>query len=432
MPRIFIIVMTMISLWLLPGPAEAQGQIKEGQRLTLRDGIAIALQNHPSIKAARSTVDISQSRVGQARANYYPQVNFTSSYDRLSPASQSGGTIIARGAYDDYRNTFTATQNIYDFGRTSSQVSIQQYNTESSQSDLQDVTDQVVFNVQQSYYALLQAERNQTVAVATVKQFEQHLAQAKGFYDVGTRALFDVTKAEVDLSNARLNLIRAENSVRLARVNLNNSIGMPNAPNYTIEDNLSYQPYLLTFDEAVKRAYEDRPDLKSLIARREAAEQSISLARSSHYPYLTGNANYGWTGDRFDDQENGWGIGASLNFPVFSGFLTKYQVDEAKANLRVIQANESVLRQNIMLSVQQASLNMREAEERITTAALTVRQAEENLNIANGRYQAGVGSPIEVTDALVNYNNAQTAYNQALYDYKVAQASMDRAIGVKY
>lgn len=430
MPRIFIIVITTV--FYLSLPMETHSQVKEGQQLNIQQSINIALQNHPSIKAARSNVDINQSRVGQARANYYPQLNYASSYDRLSPATQPGGNIIGRGAYDDYRNTFTASQNIYDFGRTSSQVRIQQYNTESSRSDLQDITDQVIFNVQQAYYSLLQAERNRVVALDTVKQFEQHLAQAKGFYEVGTRALFDVTKAEVDLSNARLNLIRAENSVRLARVSLNNAMGVPNAPGYTIEDNLSYKPYLLTFEEAIKRAYEDRPDLRSLVARREAVEQTISLARSSYFPFLTGNASYGWTGNKFSDQENGWGVGASLNFPIFSGFLTKYQVDEAKANLRVFKANEDVLRQNILLSVQQASLNMREAEERITTAALTVRQAEENLNIANGRYQAGVGNPIEVTDALVNFNNAQTAYNQALYDYKVAQASMDRAIGVKY
>lgn len=430
MPRLFILVIT--TFFFLSFPMETHGQVKEGQQLNLQQSITLALQNHPSIKAARSTVDINQSRIGQARSNYYPQVNFTSAYDRLNPATQPGGNIVGRGAYDDYRNTFTASQNIYDFGRTSSQVKIQQYNTASSRSDLQDVTDQVIFNVQQTYYALLQAERNRVVAVATVKQFEQHLAQAKGFYEVGTRALFDVTKAEVDLSNAKLNLIRAENSVRLARVNLNNAMGVPNAPNYSIEDNLSYQPYLLTFEEAVKRAYEDRPDLRSIIAKREAAEQSISLARSSYLPFLTGNANYGWTGNNFSEQNSGWDIGASLNVPIFTGFLTKYQVDEAKANLRVFQANEDVLRQNILLSVQQASLNIREAEERITTASLTVKQAEENLNIANGRYQAGVGNPIEVTDALVNYNNAQTAYNQALYDYKVAQASMDRAIGVKY
>ncbi|MEN6466833.1 MAG: TolC family protein [Syntrophaceae bacterium] len=430
MPRLFILVIT--TFFFLSFPMETHSQVKEGQQLNLQQSITLALQNHPSIKAARSTVDINQSRIGQARSNYYPQVNFTSAYDRLNPATQPGGNIVGRGAYDDYRNTFTASQNIYDFGRTSSQVKIQQYNTASSRSDLQDVTDQVIFNVQQTYYALLQAERNRVVAVATVKQFEQHLAQAKGFYEVGTRALFDVTKAEVDLSNAKLNLIRAENSVRLARVNLNNAMGVPNAPNYSIEDNLSYQPYLLTFEEAVKRAYEDRPDLRSIIAKREAAEQSISLARSSYLPFLTGNANYGWTGNNFSEQNSGWDIGASLNVPIFTGFLTKYQVDEAKANLRVFQANEDVLRQNILLSVQQASLNIREAEERITTASLTVKQAEENLNIANGRYQAGVGNPIEVTDALVNYNNAQTAYNQALYDYKVAQASMDRAIGVKY
>lgn len=431
MPRMIAIAAITLFLLSLPAFAQTEPRITEGRHLNLQQSIAVALQNHPGIKAARSTVEMNQSRISQAQANYYPQVDFSSSYHRINSATQPGGYILGQ-TYSDYASRFTATQNIYDFGRTSSKVRIQQYNTEASRSDLQDVTDQVIYNVQQAYYTLLQAERNRAVAVDTVRQFEQHLAQAKGFYEVGSRALFDVTKAEVDLSNARLNLIRAENSVRLSRISLNNSMGVPDAPNYTIEDNLSYRPYLLTFEEAVKRAYDDRPDLKSLVAKREAAERSISLARSSYLPYLTGNANYGWTGNTFSDQESEWDVGASLNIPIFSGFLTKYQVEEAKANLRVARANEDVLRQNILLSVQQASLNMREAEERIAAAALTVRQAEENLNIANGRYQAGVGNPIEVTDALVNYNNAQTTYNQALYDCKVAQASMDRAIGVKH
>jgi len=428
--RRFLFVITLTLTFCLP--SGTWGQIKEEQSLNLEQSIRLALKNHPSIKAASSQYDINQSRVGQAKAAYYPDVNFASSYNRLSTATQSGGQLIGQGPYDSYRSTFTLTQNIYDFGKTASQVRIQRLNTDSARSDLEDISDQVVLNVQQAYYTALQAERNRVVAQDTVKQFEEHLAQAKGFYEVGTRAFFDVTKAEVDLSNARLNLIRAENSVRLARVTLNNAMGTPNAQNYTLEDNLSYKPYLLTLEEAIQRAYKERPDLRSIIAKREAAEQSISLARTSYFPFVTGNANYGWTGSNFSEQENGWGIGAALNFPLFTGFLTKYQVEEAKANLRLFQASEDLLRQNILLSVQQAALNIKEAEERISTAALTVRQAEENLAIANGRYQAGVGNPIEVTDALVNFNNSRTTHNQALYDYKVAQAAMDRAIGVRY
>jgi outer membrane protein TolC len=157
----------------------------------------------------------------------------------------------------------------------------------------------------------------------------------------------------------------------------------------------------------------------------------MKSANASYYPYLTASANYGWTGGDFPLNE-GWAAGATLNFPIFNGFLTKYQVAEAKANLNVVNSNIEFIRQAITLDVQQAFLNLLESRQRIATAELTVRQATENLELANGRYAAGVGNPIEVTDALVNASNAQTNYNQALYDYKIAQASMDKATGVRY
>jgi outer membrane protein TolC len=127
--------------------------------------------------------------------------------------------------------------------------------------------------------------------------------------------------------------------------------------------------------------------------------------------------------------EHGWNVGAVLSFPVFSGFLTKYQVEEAKANLDVLRANEEALRQQVFLDVQQAYLTLRAAEEAIPTAKLGVEQAQENLDIANGRYAAGVGNPIEVTDAEVSLANARLAYIQALYADRVAQASLEKAMG---
>ncbi len=408
-------------------------QAASSQIFDLEQCIDIALKNHPSILAARGIVEVNNSRIGEAKSNYLPQVSFTSSYDRINPAPPSTSfSPNQTGAYDDYRNIFAFTQNIYDFGRTSSQVDIQKSNYESSRFDLENVRNQAVFNVKQAYFTLLQAGRNRDVAQDTVKQFELHLEQARGFYQVGKRALFDVTKAEVDLSNARLNLIQAENSVSIAHVTLNNALGMPDAAPYEIVDILIYQPYGLTLEDAINQAFTNRPDLLSVLAKKAAAEQTISYARSGHYPFLTGNASYGWIGASLGDQQTDWSIGAALNFPIFTGFLRKYQVDEAQANLRVLNANENTIRQNIISDVQQAFLSMREAEERTFVGALTVRQAEENMTIATGRYVAGVGNPIEVTDALVNLNNARTTYNQALYDSKTAQARMDLVIGIHY
>lgn len=423
----FLLFLTFIA----PIRGNAEEIIKKGETITLERCIGIAFKMHPSIIAATGTIGANIGRVGQAKANYYPQVNWSSSYSRVSPAAGAGSSLGGTtGAFDDYSTGVNLSQNIYDFGKTPTQVKVQNLNLDSSRSDLENVSEQVVFNVKQAYYGVLQAKRNRDVSTETVKQFQQHLERAREFFRVGTKPKFDVIKAEADLSNAKLNLIRAENALRLAAVILNNAMGIPRAPEYILEDNLSFRKYEITFEDAIAEAYKNRPDLKSLGAKREAAEESIALAKTGYYPVLTGNAAYNWAGEEFP-LERGWNVGAVFSVPLFSGLSTKYQVEEAKANLNVLKANEESLRQNIFSDVQQAYLNLKEADERIPAAEWNVKQAQENFEVANGRYAAGVGNPIEVNDADIGLINARTAYIQALYDHKVALASLEKAMGLK-
>ena len=175
----------------------------------------------PNILAATGVVDASRSRVGQSQANYYPQINLTAGYSRISPLSGTDSTGSARtssGNFDQYSSSASLRQNIYDFGRTRTQVKIQNLNLDSSRADLENVSEQTVLNVKQAYYGVLEAIRNVAVAVESVKQFQLHLEQAKGFFEAGTKPKFDVTKAQVDLGNAKLNLINAENSLKISRV----------------------------------------------------------------------------------------------------------------------------------------------------------------------------------------------------------------------
>ncbi len=428
----------LLAALMLPCGAGAEEIIRKGELLTLERAVAIASERHPNISAARSSVDAAQSRVGQAKAGYYPQIDMTAGYSRIKPATSSGsqaqGTDTTFGSsgssFDQYSGSIALKQNLFDFGKTKTQVAIEGYNLDATRDDLSGITDVVVFNVKQSYFSVLKAKRTRDVAEETVSQFVRHLDQAKGFFEVGTKPKFDVTKAEVDLSTAKLNLIRAENARRVALVSLNNALGIPDAPEYLIEDNLSFQKYAISYDEALEKAYKSRPDMTALHARKLAAEKAVVLAEKGYFPFLTGSAAYTRSGESFP-LNNGWSVGATLSFPIFSGFLTKNLVEEARANLNAIRANEESLRQNILLEVKQAYLGLAEAEERIANAELTVRQATENLEIANGRYAAGVGNPIEVTDAEVSLSNAKTEHIGALYDYRISRASIEKAIGMR-
>jgi outer membrane protein len=424
-----------------PGKKDLSGGgiMTAGEMLTISRCLDIALKKNPNILAAMNTVEINRSRVGEARSNYYPQISATGSYSRISPVPGTAAAPLGiRERFNQYSGSVNLNQNIYDFGKTSSSVDVSKYNFESSRSDLNTSQDTIILGVKQAYYGVLQAMRNRDVAADVIKQFQLHLDQAQGFYEVGTKAKIDVIKAEVDLSNAKLSLINVGNALKIAWVTLNTAMGVPDPPEYTIEDNLSFQQYAITLEEATTRAFENRPDLQSVIAKRQSAEANISLATSGHYPVLSGNASYLAGAQDIPPStlaqgglEHGWEVGVALTIPLFSGFLISHQVAEAKSNLYVLKANEETLRQQILLDVRQAYLNLQAAEASISTADLAAKQAKENLDLANGRYTAGVGSPIEVSDAFATYVTAQATYTGTLYNYKIAQASIEKAMGAR-
>jgi outer membrane protein TolC len=415
---------------LLPLVTSAAEEIKPGETLDLSRCIAISLKNHPTIKGAAGSLNASQSKISQARSGYYPQADLSSGYSRIHPSGTSGNLGSWNTSYDNYQGSLNLNGTILDFGKTSVQTDVQSLGAEAARADLDNTTSQVVLGVKQAYYGILQSMQSRDAYAQEVAQFRQHLDQAKKFYEVGTKPKTDVTKAEVDLSQARLNLLKADNSLRIARISLNNAMGVPDAPAYEVEDSTAYQDYPIDLATALSRGYEARPDLVSATAKREAAERSIDLARTGYYPVLSGNAGYGWTGQDFPLDKQ-WTVGAALNFPLFSGFLTRSQVEEARANLIVAKANEDNIRQGIRFEVEQAYYTLKNAREGIVLAEVSVEQAKENRELAQGRYEAGVGNSIEAADAVVLEINSKTANANALYYYRLSIANLERAMGVK-
>jgi len=421
------IILIIIFIFLLPLMAKAIEPAVENTTYNLEQCISIALEKHPSLKASAGAIKVNESKVGQAQANYYPQVDLSTSYQRSGSISTPGNTL---NSYDQYSTGVNLGITLFDFGKTTTQVKIQDLNVNASRADYENVKAQIVQNVKNAYYNLLQTQRNLIVAVDTMQQFQQHLDQANAFFHIGTKPKFNVTKAQVDFGNAKLSVLKAENAVRAARITLKDVMGIPENADFAIVDNLDFQKRELKLNDILNKAYSNRPDLSSIIAKREAAESSIELAQKGYFPTLSGSAGYGYSGTDFP-LGNGWNAGATLSFPLFSGLSTKYQVDEANANLEILKANEASIRQAISLDVQQAYLNAQDAAEQISVAEMTVLQATENYDLASGRYRTGVGSPIEVADATITLNNARAALNSALYNNKIAQAALEKSIGAK-
>lgn len=420
-------VFYVVLLFLFFSPnAWATGMISKGDVLTLERCLQIALKNHPAISAAKSGILQAESRIGQARSGYYPQVNLQSGYSRVGPAP----TALRSDPYNYYSNALHLNQTLFDFGKTWTQVDISTLNRESARADFQDVLASVVFGVKEAYYAVVKARMSEKVAAETVIQFQQHYEIAKLFFETGKSSKIDVTSAEVNVSNARISLLSAQNGLRIARVTLNRAMGISQAPEYDIQEEFQMETEGISFQDALLLAYENRPELISTARKNEALEKGVLLNKKGYLPVLAGSASYGYAGDD-TALDRAWNVGLTLTFPLFSGLSTKYAVEEAQAGLDIARANEDALRQIIHLEVESAYLNRKEAFERIEAGRIMVRQAEETLELAQGRYRTGVGSSIEITDAMIKLNNAKMTYITAMSDFSVAQAFLEKAIGAK-
>jgi outer membrane protein TolC len=312
--------------------------------------------------------------------------------------------------------------------------------TLSLERDAERISQEVVLNVKQSYYALLAAKKLVEVAQKTVEQTEDHLKQAEAFFRTGSKPRYDVTRAEVEVNNAKLGLINAKNGVRIRTIALNNAMGIDPGKATEIVEALPAVPALPTLEQAQIDALKNRPDMKKTEADIEAARARVRAEQSNYLPTLSANAAYNWAngstemgpflGTMFkDDVQNSWNAGIMLTLPLFQGGLTKGRVGEARANLLALEAQREVMKQSILLEVNQAFADLESAAARVEVMEKTLQKARENLDIAQGRYKAGVGPYIEVTDAQLSSVNSETDHIKALYDYHLAIAQLLKAMG---
>jgi len=268
------------------------------------------------------------------------------------------------------------------------------------------------------------------VDLETVAQAMEHLNQAQAFYKAGTVPQYDVVDAEVSVANDSVNLITAENGLKIARVQLENAVGMPLPNNFELSDILEVTYVKIGIQEALDTAMANRPELLASEAQVEAGRSLLTSAWTSNLPNVLATGAYNWRGLTVNPLYSGWNIGVTVSLPIFQGFALDAGIDQAKANLKSAQASNDLVMQSMILDVEQQEYALQEAGQKILAARKLVQQAEEALRLAVARYNSGTGSAIETTDAEVTLANARITYIQSLYDYSVSYARLQRAMGV--
>ena len=424
-----------IQLQVQAAPSSQSSPSPTGKLLTIEDAVRIGLDNHPRIKSASERIGSQEAVLGQQMSAYYPTVSLNNRY-QTSQSSTNGG---ADEASESFSSQALFNMTLYNFGKREGNVQAARETLNSVKQDYTTTTQDVVLAIKQAYYVYLGTQEVVRVRRETVRSRELLVRQARGFYEVGTRARIDVARAEANLYGAQADLIAAENNVKIAWVTLRNAMGSPRLPEQPVAADSPEVEMSMNLAGARNVAFDSRSELKSFDALRKASDQLIATARRGHLPDLNFDATYGrrhvsneTVGDRtlntFPLQPT-WSVGLSLIIPIFDGFRTTNRVEETLHNYYNIKAQEEERRQLIALDVEQSYLRVVEFQERINATESAARAAKENLDLAQGRYQVGVGSIIEVTDAETLYTESQTTYIRTIYEYKIADAQLARAMG---
>lgn len=390
--------------------------------LSLSDSVALALKNNPSIKMAQSDKDKSKWSVSEAQAGRMPTVSLGNSYS-LKDHNPAGT--------DDLSGSLRMNWQLYSGGRVEGQIDQAKRGVGVADLGVEKTKQQLKLDTTTAYFTILQTKNLVEVNQQSVSNLQEHLNSVQAKYDVGVVAKSDVLRAEVELANAQQNLIKAQNNYDLAVAGLLNTMTIDPGTELALTDTLSYNKYDKTLDDSLQAA-QTRPDVAQAEENVKISETAVKMAKSGKLPSVSLSASNGWNGSVLPGSgDDDWSVGLSASWSIFDAGSTSAKVKQADASLDKAKEQLVQVKNSAALEVRQNYLSMQEAEKRIDTNKVAVGKAEEDLVIAREKYNAGVGTNLDVIDAQLALTQAKTNEIQALFDYNVNVAKIDKAIGLK-
>ena len=408
--------------------------------LTLSEALRTARERAPQLLQARAQTAAARARIDQAGSGLWPQVQAQASYGRSTRNfAASGAQSALPGAGDssfDTEGTYalglSATQLLWDFGRTSGQRDAASA-TASAQGATETVTERQIALDVRTAYADAQAQKHLLgVATETLENQARHRSQIEAFIDAGTRPPIDGLQARTEHANARVALVNAENAYRSAKARLNLARGEVDAAAWDVADALpdAVAREDAALDVLMGDAEAQSAELKALAARVNAQQQSLTATEGAYWPIFDATTGLTEGGPGLTEMVWNWTGAVRLTWPLYQGGLTTAQASAARAELTGLTAQLEGARQQLRLRVEQARLGVRGGKAALEASAEALTSARERLRMAEGRYETGLGSAIELSDAQLAVTNAAAQQVRAERDIALARAQLAFALGL--
>jgi len=411
---------------------------------TLEKSIKEAFLNNWSLKAKAEKITQSEDIKKQARADFFPKLSTSYGYTRLSeaptidlalPLPVPGGGRFPVGTRDNYQWKGTITQPLFTGFALLSSYDLAKLGIDQARLEVELEKLDLALRVKEAYFGILKAEKALGVAREAVASLKSHVKVAQNFYDVGMIPVNELLKAEVELSNARHDLVRAQNGVHLARASFNTVLSRPIDAPVKVQDILVYRDVGGTLGEYLDKALENRPEIKTVDLAIAQVDQQIRLTKSKNYPEIAFTYNYikegddmGVSGDAYHDASH-WEATVGLSWTFWEWGKTHYAVKEKESLKKQLLHQKQALEDTIRLDVKNALLDLDLARKDIPTTKMAVEQAEENLRVSEERYKVQATTSTEVLDAQTLLTRARSNYYDALYNHNLAKARLKRAVG---
>jgi outer membrane protein len=409
-----------------------QGNSGTGTPLTLKDAEALAIKNNPQISVAHLLALASQQVARELRSNLWP----TATGD-ITGVDAKSGTRITAGVlnnpiiYERAAAGVMVSQLITDFGRTNNLVASANYSAKAENENALATRQQILLAVDRAFYNTLQAQAVLTVAQETVKARQTVADQVGALFKSKLKSELDYSFASVNLAQAKLLLLDAQNNQDAAQATLSMVLGFPNAQNFRLTDDIGPgSPPPGNVDDLITQAFSSRPEIRSLQFQYQSATKFQKAERDLLFPSIRATGAVGVTpignpavAPSPESFNNTYGaVGANMEIPIFNGF--QYFARSKEATLRTEATNERLrdLKNTISRDVRASWLEANAAYQKLAVTQQLLDQAKLALDLAQSRYKLGLGSIVELSQAQLQETQAEIAFAQAGYDYRLSLA----------
>lgn len=412
-------------LWALPVLAQ------DTLHLSLKEAEQLALRNNPQVSAARFYAEAFQEVPKELRSNYQPAV-----FGSVTSVGASDGSRIAAGGlnnpilYSRFASGIGVSQLITDFGRTRDLIGSAQSRALAQRENSNTARAQVLLEVDRAYFAVLRSGAVLKVAEQTVAARQLVSDQITLLAKNALKSNLDVSFANVNLAEARLLLANAQNDVQASTAELATAIGFPNQRSFVLSDEPLPDPPPDNVQPLMAEAIRNRPELASLRYEEEAASRTAKAERELWMPSISTVASIGLVPLGVTALENRYGaVGVNVNLPLFNGGLFKARRTEAELRDRSVQENVKDLQNRVARDVKVAYINANNGYERLSLTSKLLEQARLALELAQSRYDLGLSSIVELSQAQLNLTSAQIANTNGRYDYQTSYSLLQYQIG---